>query len=126
MKSISKEEYEVVFKDGAKVVPSEIQGKLKKKYTLNEVGLAFAGTLSRSDKPEEAGLWFTPASGQKIELVNRPAKDDDDKPEDVVSKLDAALQDGKATAKVAGVLVEKDGKLSMQLASAEVVEKTEK
>ena len=107
-------------------MPSEIQGKLKKKYTLSEVALTVAGTLSRSENPEEAGLWFTPASGQKVELVNRPAKDDKDKPDDVVSMLDAALKDGKAAARVSGVLVEKDGKLSIQLASAEVVEKTEK
>ena len=113
----------MTFKDGSKVSPSAIQKVLDAKYEVKEVGIDISGELSRSPKPEEPGLWFEPASGDRIALVNRPAKDDQDKPEDVVAKLDEALKAGKTTAKVKGILVEKDGKLSIQLAGAEIAEK---
>lgn len=93
-----------------------MKGVLPKKYTIDGFQLATAGKLEAGEK----GPWLTTKSGQKIELVNRPAKDDKDKPEDVAGALSKALADGKSAARVEGNLVEdKDGNLKLELAKGE-------
>ncbi|MCE9581396.1 MAG: hypothetical protein K8T20_02650 [Planctomycetes bacterium] len=117
----------MTFKGEAKFSPAIIKSVLPKKYSIEAMQVATEGQLAVSDKPEEKGLWLVLKSGQKVSLANRTAKDDKDKPEDLVAKLSEAQKAGSKAARVEGLMVEdKDGNLSLQLAKGEAVaEKTE-
>ena len=122
MKSTSDSEFDVTFKADAKISPSVIKAALPDKYSVDLMQVTTSGELATSEKPEEKGLWLVLKSGQKVLLANRVAKDDKDKPEDVVAKLGEALKAGTKAARVEGVMVEdKDGNLTIQLAKGEAV-----
>ncbi len=122
MLSKATDEFEVTFKSGAKFSPSIIKAVLPKKYSIDAMQVATSGELAASEKPEDKTLWLVLKSGQKVALANRAAKDDKDKPEDVVAKLGEALKAGTKAARVEGTMVEdKDGNLTLQLSKGEAV-----
>jgi hypothetical protein len=109
----------VTAKESSKIKFADLKGAVGS-YKLEKIEVALTGEVSKEDK----GLWLAArGSGTKYLLANRPKKDDADKPEDVVAKVEGLLKDGKKLVKVGGGLVEKDEKVTIQLASAEVVEK---
>lgn len=112
----------MTFKAEAKFSPSIIKAVLPKKYSIDAMQVATSGELAASEKPEDKTLWLVLKSGQKVALANRAAKDDKDKPEDVVAKLGEALKAGTKAARVEGTMVEdKDGNLTLQLSKGEAV-----
>jgi hypothetical protein len=111
--------FTVTFKESAKVKPADIK-KAVGRFELKRIELSIVGELSKDEK----GLWLVArGSGTKYALANRPKKSDDDKPEDVLGKLEQFLKDGRKTVKVAGEATQKEDASSIALASAEVVEK---
>jgi hypothetical protein len=86
-------------------------------FKLDRIDLKIAGDVTRDDK----GLWLTAPSGTRLQLANRPKKDDKDKPPDVVAEIDKAMKEGKTTFKVAGVA----DSTTLHLESAQAVEKKE-
>jgi hypothetical protein len=126
VKSTSDSEFDVTFKAGSKISPSVVKAALPDKYSVDLMQVATSGELAVSEKAEEKGLWIVLKSGQKVLLTNRPAKDDKDKPEDVVAKLDEALKAGNKAARVEGSMLEdKDGNLTLQLTKGEAAAKKE-
>lgn len=122
MLSKATDEFELTFKAGAKFSPSIIKSVLPKKYSIDAMQVATSGELAASEKPEDKTLWLVLKSGQKVALANRTAKDDKDKPEDVVAKLGEALKAGTKAARVEGAMIEdKDGNLTLQLSKGEAV-----
>ncbi|KAF0245679.1 MAG: hypothetical protein FD180_1399 [Planctomycetota bacterium] len=112
----------MTFKADTKIAPSVVKAVLPDKYSVDDMQVAITGELAVSEKPEEKGLWLALKSGQKVLLANRKAKDDKDKVEDVVAKLDEALKAGTKAARVEGKLTEdKDGNLTLHLAKGEAV-----
>ena len=107
--------FEIAFKEAAKSSPSIVKSVLPKKYSIESFQVAIVGELVNND-PEKKGLFLKTKSGQLFTLGNRVAKDDKDKPEDVVKKLTDAATDGKTLGKVEGSVVEdKDGNLTIQM-----------
>ena len=86
-------------------------------FSLDRIDLNITGDVTRDDK----GLWLTAPSGTKLQLANRPKKDDKDKPPDIVAEIDKAMKEGKTTFKVAGAV----DSTTVHLESAEAVKKTE-
>ena len=110
----------MTFKAEAKFSPSVLKSVLPEKYSVAWMKVKTAGELATSEKPEEKGLWLVLKSGQKVLLANRAAKDDKDKPEDVVATLSEALKAGSKVARVEGTMTEdKDGNLTLQLTKGE-------
>lgn len=111
--------FQVTAKESSKIKFADLKGAVGS-YTLEKIEITLAGEVTKDDK----GLWLAArGSGSKYLLANRPKKDDADKPEDVVAKIEGLLKDGKTLVKVGGGLVEKDEKTTIQLTSAEFVEK---
>lgn len=107
----------VVFKATAKVSPKAVQKALDQ-FDLNGLELEIAGEIADKD-----GLVLSAKNGQTYRLANRAAKDSDDKPEDLVAKLQGWLKEGKTSVRLDGALTEKDDVLTLSLAKAEHVEK---
>jgi len=115
-------DFEVTFKEAARIVPSKIAEALPKKFSLATVALTARGELVFHESGDDAGFWFVAKSGQKYLLANRPKKDEKDEPADIVGALRKDLEAGKSQAKVEGAIVEADGKVTIQLEKGEAVE----
>ena len=90
-------------------------------FKLERVDLKIAGEVSKDDK----GVWLTAPSGTKLLLANRPKKDDKDAPPDILAKIEEGLKAGKSTFSVAGTVKEGKDSATVQLESADTVEKKE-
>ena len=88
-------------------------------FKLDAVEVKITGDVTRDDK----GLWLTAKSGTKLLLANRPKKDEQDKPPDIVADIDKAMKEGKTTFAVAGAVKEDKAGPTVLLESATAVEK---
>jgi hypothetical protein len=91
-------------------------------FKLERVDLKIAGEVSKDDR----GVWLTAPSGTKLLLANRPKKDEKDAPPDILAKIEEGLKAGKTTFSVAGSVKEEKDSTTVQLDSAEAVEKEKK
>ena len=110
--------YSVTLPESAKFEPAAVK-KAVGKFTLDRIDLKIKGDVSKNDK----GVWLTSPSGVKLLLTNRPKKDEKDTPPDVIAKIEEALKAGKTTFAVSGQVRESKESASVELESAEVVEK---
>ena len=110
--------YSVTLPEKAKFEPASVK-KAVGKFTLDRVDLKITGDVSKDDK----GLWLTAPSGTKLLLANRPKKDDKDQPPDVVAEIEKAMKEGKTTFAVAGAVKEEKDSATVQLESANAIEK---
>ena len=110
--------YAVTLPDKAKYESAAVK-KAVGKFTLDRVDLKITGDVSRDDK----GLWLTAPSGTKLLLANRPKKDDQDKPPDVVAEIEKGMKEGKTTFDVAGAVKDEKDVSTVLLESSTAVEK---
>ena len=110
--------YSVTLPEKAKFESAAVK-KAVGKFTLDRVELKITGDVSKDDK----GLWLTAPSGTKLLLANRPKKDDKDQPPDVVAEIEKAMKEGKTTFAVAGAVKEEKDSATVQLESANAIEK---
>jgi hypothetical protein len=89
------------------------------RFSLDQMNLKIKGEVSRDDK----GLWLTAPSGAKVQLANRPKKDDKDTPPDVVAKIEEGMKSGITTFAVAGAVKAEKEATIVHLDSAQAVEK---
>lgn len=113
--------YSVLLPGTAKFDPAAVK-KAIGKFTLDRIDLKIKGEVAKDDK----GVWLTSTSGAKLLLANRPKKDDKDTPPDVLAKIEEGLKAGKTTFSVSGQVRESKDATSVELESAEVVEKKKK
>ena len=112
--------YSVTFPEKAKFEPAAVK-KAVGKFTLDRIDVKIKGDVTKDDK----GVWLTSTSGMKFLLANRPKKDDKDKPPDVLAQIEEGLKGGKTTFAISGQVRESKDNPSVELQSAEVVEKKE-
>jgi len=110
--------YSVTLPEKSKFEPAAVK-KAVGKFTLDRVELTITGDVSKDDK----GLWLTAPSGTKLLLANRPKRDDKDQPPDVVAEIEKAMKEGKTTFAVAGAVKEEKDSATVQLESANAIEK---
>ena len=110
--------YSVTLPDSVKFDPAALK-KAVGTFKLARVDLKIAGEVSKDDK----GVWLTAPSGTKLLLANRPKKDEKDTPPDILAKIEEGLKAGKTTFSVAGTVETGKDHSTVQLESAEAVEK---
>jgi hypothetical protein len=112
--------YAVTLPETSKFDPAAVK-KAVGSFKLERVDLKIAGEVAKDDK----GLWLTAPSGTKLLLANRPKKDEKDAPPDILAKIEEGMKAGKTTFSVAGSVKEDKDSTTVQLDSAEAVEKKE-
>jgi len=111
--------YAVTLPEKAKFDPAAVK-KAVGTFTLDRVELKITGDVTKDDK----GLWLTAPSGTKLLLANRPkGRDEKEEPPNVVAQIEKAMAEGKATFDVSGAVKADKESSTVQLDSAEAVEK---
>jgi len=111
--------YAVTLPEAAKFSYERISGVVPRRYVIEKLEARFEGEASKDDK----GLWLTAPSGPRVRLANRPKKDEKDAPPDLVKAIEKGLKAGRTALRVEGVAKGEKEPMTLQLASAEFVEK---
>lgn len=89
--------YTVTFPKSAKFGYKRVAESIHRRYVIDRMQIKIEGEVVRDD----AGLWLV-SGDNRLQLKNRPKKDEKDAPPDLVARLEEGLKAGKTTVQVEG------------------------